>query len=261
MAFNPGELILDRVRYVTAHDLSTNEMLYMLTQIEEPSLNTAAEGEDVTDAVGARITTMYRAKTAEFTGTNSLIHLGLAAAQYGADKEVATADATITDYTYEFLDVADGETTKVLKHQPLADSLQFIYAVENGAAGTSFKVGSVASETEFVIDEESKTITVPTGFVGRLFVEYKYDSENAVRVVNSSDKFPEACSLVIYAYFKNVCNENELYLGKIVCPKAKLDPSSIELALTSTGKHPFTYQMFKDYCSDDEKLFEIIVAQ
>ena len=57
MAANFNELILDRVRYVTAHDLETKEKLFMLTQIEEPSLNCTAEGEDVTDAVGALITT------------------------------------------------------------------------------------------------------------------------------------------------------------------------------------------------------------
>ena len=47
----------------------------------------------------------------------------------------------------------------------------------------------------------------------------------------------------------------------IHCPKAKLNPEQVELALTSTGKHSFTFDMLKDYCAEegDDMLFEIIV--
>lgn len=254
---NPNELILDRVRYLTAHDLETKEKLFMLTQLEDPSLNCTAEGEDVTDAVGALITTMYRSKQAEFTATNSLLSLDLAAAQYGSEKEVAGTDNKMVDWTYEFKDIENG--TVNLDKEPVAGSVNFIYAVENGAAAASYKVGAQVSETEFTI--EGKVITVPTGMTGKIFVEYQYETESAVRIVNSASQFPEACEVVIYAIFRDVCNENKVYAGKIICPKAKLDPSSVELALTSTGKHPFTFKMFKDYCSVNEELFTIIVAE
>lgn len=265
MAINPNELILDRVRYLTAHDLETKEKLFMLTQLEDPSLNCTAEGEDVTDAVGALITTMYRSKQAEFTATNSLLSLDLAAAQFGSKKEVAAEGSAIVDWTYEFIDipVKDGvpATEVTLAKAAVADSVKFIYAVENGAAATSYKVGAAASATEFVIAEDGKTITLPTGMTGKIFVEYQYESTSAVRVVNKASEFPEACEVVIYCIFRDVCNENKVYAGKIICPKAKLDPSSVELALTSTGKHAFTFKMFKDYCSVDEELFTIIVAE
>lgn len=260
MAINPNELILDRVRYLTAHDLETKEKLFMLTQLEDPSLNCTAEGEDVTDAVGALITTMYRSKQAEFTATNSLLSIDLAAAQFGSKKEVAGEGNVIVDWTYEFIDIPADATEVSLKHKPVADSVKFIYAVENGAAATSYKVGAAASATEFVIDEAGK-ITLPTGMTGKIFVEYQYESASAVRVVNKASEFPEACEVVIYCIFRDVCNENKVYAGKIICPKAKLDPSSVELALTSTGKHAFTFKMFKDYCSVDEELFTIIVAE
>lgn len=264
MAINPNELILDRVRYLTAHDLGTKEKLFMLTQLEEPSLNCTAEGEDVTDAVGALITTMYRSKQAEFTATNSLLSLDLAAAQFGAKKEVAGDENKIVDWTYEFIDVAKGAADVSLKKTPVADSVKFIYAVENGAATTSYKAASAVSATEFVVSDEG-VITLPTDMfaeaAGKIFVEYQYESTSAVRVVNKASEFPEACEVVIYCIFRDVCNENKVYAGKIICPKAKLDPSSVELALTSTGKHAFTLKMFKDYCSVDEELFTIVVAE
>lgn len=62
-------------------------MLFRLTSLEDPNLTCTAEGEEVTDAVGAVITTLYRSKKATFSATNSLISLDLAAAQYGARRK------------------------------------------------------------------------------------------------------------------------------------------------------------------------------
>lgn len=256
--FNPNQLLIDRVRYVVAHDIKTDEKLFMLSELEDASLNTSAEGEEVTDAVGALITTFYRSKQAEFTATNSLFSLDLAAAQLGSKKEVAATGTTVTDYTYEFLDTANASEGKItLKHTPVKDSVKYIYAVENGVASTSYKAAAAVSDTEFVV--EGDKITPPTNFSGELFVEYQYESTKAVRVINSADEFPEVCKAVIYVIFKDVCTE-ELISGKIVCNKCKLDPSSVELALTATGKHAFTFQIQKDFCSTENELFRIIVS-
>lgn len=261
MAFNKNELILDRVRSLTAHNLTDGSMLFRLTSLEEPSLNCTAEGEEITDAVGAVITTMYRAKKAEFTATNSLISLDLAAAQYGSKKEVGGDGNKIVDYTYEILEIKD-ESQVTLKNTPVND-IKWVYEVVNGEVGKAFKAGSQASATEFVFSKEEKKITPPTGFKGKLYVDYQYETENAVRIVNSASDFPDACSLVIYAFFRDKCDENLKYYGKIICPKAKLNPESVELALTSTGKHAFTFNMMKDYCAEegDDELFRIIVAE
>ena len=261
MAFNKGELILDRVRSLTTHDLETNELLFRLTSLEDPSLSCTAEGEEVVDAIGTLITTLYRAKKATFSANNSLISLDLAAAQYGTKKEVAGEDTTITDYAYEILKV-DG-TTVTLKNKPNTDSIKYIYSIEDNQIGTAYKAGAAASETEFVVAEDG-TITLPTTVTtGKVYVEYTYENTNAMRVVNKASNFPTACSMVIYAYFKDVCNENKVYSGKIICPKAKLNPEQVELALTSTGKHAFEFQMMKDYCAEEgeDELFSIVISQ
>lgn len=262
MAFNPNEMIIDRVRYVTFNDLDGKQQ-FMLTQIEDPSLNCTAEGEDVVDAVGALITTLYRSKQAEFTASNSLFSLNLAAAQLGSEKEVASAGNEIEVFKYEFIPVADGATTVDLAETPVEGSVQYIYAVENGVSTAAYKLGAgEATANEFTIN--GKTITLPTLSEGeklsKIFVEYKYKSENAVRVVNSASDFPEVGTAHIYVIFKDVCTE-EVIAGQIIFNKAKLDPSSVELALTATGKHAFTLKAFKDYCSEDEELYTIIVTQ
>ena len=259
-------VILDKVRSLTAHDLSTGEMLFRLTSLEEPSLSCTAEGEEIVDAIGALITTLYRAKKATFSASNSLISLDLAAAQFGTKKEIASADSKIVVPTYEILTIADGAKEVSLKHAPVKvnasdeHAVSYIYSLENGEIATRYVAGAAASATDFVIDEAGK-ITVPTGLTGKIYVEYNYESENANRIVNKTSEFPEACSMKIFAYFRDKCNENLVYSGVIVSPKAKLNPEQVELALTSTGKHAFEFQMMRDYCDDEAELFSIIIAE
>ena len=260
MAFNKNELIIDRVRSVSVNDLTTKGLLFRLTQIEDPSLNCTAEGEEVTDAVGAVITTMYRSKKATFGASNSLISLDLAAAQYGTKKVLGSETEKITVPTYEVLDIKDGAVT--LSNVP-TNEIKYIYTIKDGEIGETFEAGAAASDTAFVVDAEGKTITTPTGLEGKVYVEYEYETENAVYIRNNASEFPEAVSVVIYVIFRDKCNENIKYSGRIVCPKAKLNPESIELALTSEGKHAFEFTMMKDYCADEgeDELFHIVVAE
>lgn len=261
MAFNKNELILDRVRSMTFNDLSTGEMLFRLTQLEDPTLTCTSEGEEVTDALGSVITTLYRSKKATFSATNSLVSLDLAAAQYGTKKEVAEKGKEIVTRTFETITIPDSATTVKLAHKPAnKDDVKFIYSIANGELGKSYTAGANASATEFVVAEDG-TITLPTGLTGKIYVEYEFKTENAVRIVNKASKFPEAAKVVIYAIFRDACNENVVYSGVIVCPKAKFNPESVELALTSTGKHAFELNMMKDYCEDDGDLFTIIVNE
>ena len=261
MAFNKNEVLLDRVRSLTCHDLETKKMFLRLTSLEDPSLNTTAEGEEVVDAIGALITTLYRAKKAEFSASNSLMSLDLAAAQYGSEKEVASSDKKIVDYAYEILAVSEGKVK--LAHAPKKDSIKWIYTIENNEIGTAYAVGAASTDTEALVADNGE-ITLPTTVTsGKVYVEYQYETDAAVRVVNRASEFPEACSVVIYAYFRDVCNENKVYSGKIICPKAKLSPESVELALTSTGKHPFSFVINRDYCAEEgeDTLFEIILSE
>lgn len=256
MVFNQNELILDRVRSLTAHNLSTGEMLFRLTSLEDPSLNCTAEGEEVTDAIGALITTLYRAKKATFSANNSLLSLDLAAAQFGTKKEVASSASKIVVPTHEILTVTDGKIT--LSNTPVGE-IKYIYSLVNGGIAKRYAQSGVEGEEVFSINEN--VITVPSGVTGKIFVEYDFESEKANRIINKTSEFPEACSMKIYAYFRDKCNENLVYSGVIVANKAKLNPESIELALTSTGKHAFEFQMMRDYCDEEAELFSIIVAE
>lgn len=258
MAFNMNEVVLERVKQASLYDLETGMLLNRITSIEDPSLNTTAEKEEVTDANGETVTEIYRAKKATFGGSNSLFSFDLAASQFGAEKEVASADNKIINYIAETLTIANGQVK--LSKTPVEGGIPYIYIMESGDVGESYAVGAAATEDEAVVAADG-TITVPTSITeGRVYVEYPYESEEAVRVVNRAGEYPTAGKLVILALFRDKCTD-KVILGSIICPKAKLNPESVDLSLTPTGKHPFEYTMMKDFCSDDDKLFEIVLSK
>lgn len=275
-AFNKNEVVLEKVKQASLYDLESGILLNRLTSIEDPSLNTTAEKEEVVDAQGNTITDIYRAKKATFGGSNSLFSLDLAASQFGAKKVVAgvTRDEvtgeiiapTIINYTAETKDIVGVNAT--LSHAPVTegkDAIKYVYIIESGEIGEPYKVGAAAkaaTETEIgeVTVANDGTITFPEGVSGKVYAEYAYESDEAVRVVNKANEYPTAGKLVILALFRDKCTDKTI-LGSIICPKAKLNPESVDLSLTPTGKHPFEYTMMKDFCSDEEELFEIVLSK
>lgn len=259
MAFNKNEVVLEKIKQASLYDLESGKLLNRLTSIEDPSLNTTAEKEEVVDAQGNTITDIYRAKKATFGGSNSLFSLDLAASQFGATKEVASADKKVVNYMAETMTIADGKVK--LSRVPVEKSIKYIYIIEGGEIGESYPVNdAAASDAEAFVDDDG-TITVPTAVTeGKVYVEYAYESDEAVRIVNKANEYPSAGKLVILALFRDKCTDKTI-LGSIICPKAKLNPESVDLSLTPTGKHPFEYTMMKDFCSDEEELFEIVLSK
>lgn len=256
--FNPNEVVFEKVKQASLYDLETGELMHRLTSIEDPSLNTTAEKEEVVDAQGNTITDIYKAKKATFGGSNSLFSLDLAGSQFGSEKEVASEDNKIINYIAETLTISDGQVK--LSRTPVEGGIKYIHIMENGDVGESYAVGAAANEEEAVVAADG-TITVPTSVTkGKVYVEYPYESEEAVRLVNRAGEYPTAGKLIILALFRDKCTDKTI-LGSIICPKAKLNPESVDLSLTPTGKHPFEYTMMKDFCSDDDKLFEIVLSK
>ena len=224
MSFNANELILEKIRAVEEYDLATNELVGRYTQIESPSLKTAATGTTVTDAMGAEITTFYNAQTGTFDFTNSLFSLDLAASQFGTVKEIA---ADMKRPVSETITVESDHTAK----------LKYIPVGTEGAEITSVKV--INDDNTF-----GKTYTLST----------------AASAGTPTDGIPKVRSLLVHALFHDPCDTNLVYAGVISIPRAQIDPSAVELALTSEGKHAASYKLQKSYCDENAKLFDIFVS-
>ena len=265
MAFNPNELILERIRAVEEYDPSTFELTGRYTQVEDPSLKTSADGTDVTDAMGTPIQTFYQAQKGTFDFTNSLFSLDLAASQFGTSKVVASETAKIKMPVSETITIGAGGTVE-LKYVPVGGTkgaeVKFVKVINsNNTFGETYKVSSTPGAGKFIIDAANRTITLPEGTTGRVFVNYEKETSTAVQVVKRTDGVPEVKTLLIHAIFHDPCNKNLVYAGVIRCPRAQIDPSSVELSLKSDGKHDASYVLNKEYCAEDGKLFDILVSE
>lgn len=262
--FNPNELVLEKIRAVEEYDPATSELTGRYTQIEDPSLETSADGTTVSDAMGAEIVTFYNAQTGTFSFTNSLFSLDLAASQFGSAKEIADTDNTIIVPVSETITIGSDHTA-VLKYVPVGvTGAEVKYAKvinDNNTFGKTYKVSSTAGDDVFTLDATTKTLTFPENVTGRVFVQYERQSENAVRVTKKTDGVPEIKSLLIHAIFHDVCNTNLVYAGIISVPRAQINPGSVSINLTPDGKHSAEYKLQKAYCDEDSKLFDIIVSE
>lgn len=262
--FNPNEIILERIRAVEEYDPETNELTGRYTQIEEPSLQTSAEGTVVTDALGAEITTFYKAQTGTFDFTNSLHSLDLMASQFGSEKEVADEDNKIIMPVSETIEIGTDHTV-TLKYVPIGEKGSEIKQVKlintNNEFGKSYVLGETATDDKFTLDAVSKKITLPEDAVGRIFVRYNKESVNAVRVTKRTGDVPAVRSLLIHAIFHNKCNTNTVYAGVISVPRAQINPESVAVTLTPDGKHAASYKLQKNYCDENARLFDIIISE
>lgn len=261
MAFDINNFVIDRpLRAIMLHS-ETGEVLWSINQITEPSINCESDTTDAVDALEVPIMQFDRAKRATFSANNSLFDLGLAAAQFGTEKEIATTDKKIEVPIFETIDVT-GASTVTLKHSP-KQQIKYIYELKGDSTlGVKYTNGTSASATNFIHTAGSDTLTIPTGIKSgsQLFVEYEYDAEDAVRVTNSAVNFPKAGKLILQVLGADVCNVSTLYNAYLVFPQAKLS-SNVDLSFTTDGNHPFEITCMQQYCDKEKKLFDIIVPQ
>ncbi len=262
--FNPNELILEKIRAVEEYDPATLELTGRYTQIEEPSLKTSADATVVTDAMGTPIQTFYTAQKGEFSFTNSLLALDLAASQFGAKKTFADGTSKICMPVSEVAEIA-ADHTVTLKYVPVgtvgAEIKSIKVITDNHTFGETLTVSPSSGTGKFTIDAANKKLRLPGDVSGRVFVNYEKETDSAVQVTKTTDGVPEVKTLLIHAVFHDPCNKNIVYAGVIRCPRAQIDPSSVELSLKPDGKHAAVYQLNKEYCSETGKLFDIIVSE
>lgn len=257
--------VIDRVlRGIMLHS-STGEALWSINQIEDPQLNVSADTTNAVDALGIPIMTFDRAKNAEFSASNSLLDLGLLAAQSGTSISASSADNTFAVPCFE--EVTYAGSTITLSHTPNAsgaDGIPFIYKLNgDGTLGTKYAYAAAAAADKFTFS--GTTLTVPTGASsGDMFlVIYNYTAngtDEAVGVTNSATNFPSAGKFVMEVLGCDVCDISTKYYAYLIFPQAKLT-SDFQLSFATDGKHPFTIKANQEYCDHEKRLFQLIIPE
>lgn len=251
---------IDRVLNGTMFSKSNGELLWRVTQVTNPSLNCATETADIVDAIGTPIMTLDRAKTAEFSGENSLFDLGLAAAQLGSSKEIMSSSAKKTVPINEEFILGSDATQVTLSHTPIG-AIPFIYLVKpDSSISAKYTKGSSATATEFTHTEKQTNIKLPTGLKAgmKICVPYSYEREDGVAVTNYGDKFPKAGRFLLDVLGCDICNPEHIVHALVEFHNAKLT-GDVDFNFTTEGTHPFTIKCLQDYCDANKRLFTIYV--
>lgn len=256
--FDMNNFITDHgVRAIMLND--DNDIMWTITQLTELSIKCESDTKEVTDALEAPIMELDRAKKATLSGNNALFDFGLAAAQMGSQKKVASSSNKIIAPMFDEIKVGTAETVK-LKHTPTAQ-IKYIYELrDDSTLGIKYTNGAAADESKFVHVDKSDTITIPTGLAenSRLFVEYYYETDKGIEVVDSSNKFPTTGKLLLLVVGYDPCNPETKYAAYYEFPNAKLT-STNDYTLATDGKHPFEIKCLPPYCDREKKLFRVIV--
>lgn len=273
MAFDVNNFVIDECKRVIGRNASTGELYWLVSQIEDPSLQCDSEEVVKNDAKGSPIAKWSQGKTATFSASNSLMDFNLMSYQFnGEGKTVASSDNAINVPAIEEKKLGASDlTTYVCKYNVVnsGTSSTPVYKItvctltRDGAVKKSFKQGQAVSEGVFTYTSASKTITFKEGDLAegdKLYVQYEYSSENAIAVYNSADKFSSAQEMLIEVVGHDICDVSTAYAGYVVFPNATLSASTI-VSFGREDSFPFEFSASQDYCSDKKELFRIIVPQ
>lgn len=257
--FNVENLIINRPLRATLFDKATNDVLFCADQLTDANLECSGEQVFVNDAQGVKVAGFDRSKDATFSATSAFINFGLMAAQLGSDKEVASESSKIVIPAFELIEVKNA-TSVSLQYEP-AENIKYIYSTHpDKTKNETFKLGTVASATEFAIS--GKTITLPTDKfkVGDMVaVWYSRETSEAVAIKNTAKDFAKGGRFVLEVLCTDFCDTTTVYYAYIIFENAKLD-NSLSLNFTNEATHQFSINAMQNYCSVNNELFTIIVA-
>lgn len=263
MAFDRSNVIVDRYVRGNGYDIATGERMYSLTQIKDANLKVTIDNStDIVDAEGAKVETLERGISAQFSASNAFFSFDLFANQIGVKVKDASAEAKITVPMWEEHVLAAGATTSIkLKQEPVGvegAKIPFIYVVPaGGGTSKSYGIGAEANATNFTLT--TKTLTLPTGLNAgdKVYVDYEYETSVGFEISKSALDKTKEHKFVALVLCHDMCDKNTQYAAWQVFPRAKFS-QEIDQNFAPDADHPFVLNMTQDICSTDRKLFDFL---
>ena len=246
--------IVDRVVRGNMYSHDKGELLWSLNQITNPSLSMESETVDAVDALGTPIMTFDRSKSCTFSAENAIFDLALLGEQVGSKATTEVRNIPV----FESHDV--DATLKVKLGKTPVEAVTYIYALNSdGSLGTQYKVGNVASATEFAINGQDITLPTSVKAGDRIFVSYEYEG-TATYVLNSANNFPKAGKFVLEVLGRDVCDATTEVYAMLVLPSAKLSAST-DVSFETEMTQGFELIAQQNYCSKTNELFTLIIPE
>lgn len=257
--FNVDNLIINRAIRGTMFK-TDGSIAFSMDEIKDPTLECTGEAADVTNALGTVVASFDRSKDAKLTGSNAFVHLGLAAAQFGTEKNIGSETNKLISPACDVLTVADGKVT--LNKIPTSGSVDYVYTMAND--GTILEpyslVAAAPADKQFTLVDQVVTFADNTLDGNLVIVFYETETAKGVEIINSSTAFAEAGNFMLEVLFADYCNTEIEYHGFIVFPNAKMD-NNVTINFNNEADHGFSVKAMQDNCAVNKALFKIIASE
>ena len=254
MAFKLGDIIVDRIHSGVAEDFDGN-LLYLLTQLADGTIDITAESKDAVDKDGTLVKRFYNAKTGTFAANNAMINVNVIGAKSGSNPEIASEENPIV--MPKTITVKAGSTVKL---DNFVEGTVKVKAMDvNGTLGEAYTLDAAASASAFAIAEDG-TLTLPSAAdVVQYFVKYQRTVKAGVAVRNRADKFPETIRLTLKVLAVDPCQADTLKAAYIEFPSFQPSPE-LSISLTTDAQLEYSGDLQVNYCSLDKELFSFYWA-
>ena len=261
-AVNFDNLVIDRV--VDAwFENSDLELLAVLDQVQNLSVNVTSETKDKTDATGALIKRYYTAKQAEVSGENAVFSLNLLGIQTGTGvKKDTEVEAP------RILMVRKTDSPITLPDTPKDGTLMVYGTYDNGLPNTELKyekdTTAGAGKYAVSVDGSGNTIIeLPTDATDSVQIKYEFQvtgDKKAARVDEDATSFPKECKATFRVLCSDVCDSETVRAFYLVFPKFQMSPD-FDWTLDTESAQPFSAVAMKDYCAANQLLFYVAIVE
>ena len=257
MSFRLGDKIYKEILYFYTEDLSTQNPLYVLTQLNNATVDITAESTDVTDKNGNLVKKIWKSKAGSFSATNAFVNTNIIAASSGSTPIFATSGNKVT--MPRMLHVKKGTEVDITNY--VTGSVKVTQYFGDGSIGKTYELGSTASATEFSIASGTGKLTLPTDPDTEMyFVKYLREVESGALISNKADEFPSSVRAIMKATYYNPCKKNELKADYIEFPSFQVSPETSFPISADSATMDFKGDLEIDYCGTDKVLYNVYDA-
>ncbi len=241
-------LVIDRVVDGWFESKSTGDLLAVLDQISNFSINTTSETKDKTDAQGALLKRYFTSKSVEVSGENATFSMNLFALQNGVSK------VTGTDVVIPRIYLAEkGTGTITLPEEPIEGTFKLYGTTPNGNADLEKKYSPAEGDDPepgagtYVLN--GTTLQLPTDVTDSVQIKYERNvgaADVAARVNVQGDKFPKECKATFRVLCSDLCESEEVLALYIVFEKFQMSPD-FDWTVDTESTQNFSATAFKDF--------------
>ena len=215
-----GKLVIERVEDVTAIDPTTDELMFILDEPTQGSLESAMETVWAEGKGGRRLYGIDRNKTARFTCSNGYLVVSALQSQVGGSVEWLDPDNNIVAEVPVVEYCQPDATGKFnLQYTPVTNSLVYVYEALPDLTQSDVKYDF----SEFTLS--NKQVTLPAGAdrTKTYIAIYDRAATAGAVITNESDTFAGYAKVIYTILCHDVCDMNKKIYTKLVFPNAKID--------------------------------------